>query len=52
MLVAGVVHDQVEDHPDATPVGLVDEPVEVGVAPEERVDRRVVADVVADVETR
>ena len=29
MLVAGVVHDQVEDDPDAASVSLVDEPVEI-----------------------
>ena len=36
MLVAGVVHDQVEDDPDAAPMGLRDQPVEVGLRAEQR----------------
>ena len=52
MLVAGVVEDEIHDHPDPAAVGLVDEPVEVRLAPEQRVDGGVVADVVAAVATR
>ena len=43
VLVGGVVHDQVEDHPQAAPMGLVDEAVEVGLAPVGGVDGGVVA---------
>jgi hypothetical protein len=50
--VAGVVHDQVEDHPDPPRVGLVNEAVEVVVGPEQRIDRRVIGDVVAQVQAR
>ena len=45
-----MVQDEVEDHPEPAFVGSRDEPVEVVHRPEDRVDRRVVADVVADVE--
>ena len=44
-----VVQDEVEDDPDAQPVGLPHQPVEVRLGPEPRVDAGVVADVVADV---
>ena len=49
--VAGVVHDQVEDDPDAAPMCLGDEVVEILLRAEQRVDALVVADVVAKVET-
>jgi hypothetical protein len=52
VLVARVVQHEVEDHPQATPVRLVDQPVEIGLAAEHRIDRGVVADVVADVQAR
>ena len=52
VLVAGVVHDQVEDHPDPEAVGLRDEAVEVRLAPEPCIDRPVVAHVIADVPPR
>ena len=48
--VAGVVHHQVEDDLQAAPVGFLDEPVEVRLAAETRIDMVVVADVVADVQ--
>ena len=51
MLVAGVVEDQVEDDPDPSPVRLGDEPIEVRLGPEQRIDRPVVADVIAEVES-
>ena len=47
--VAGVVHDEVEDDPHAAPMRLRDEPVEIGLAPEQRIDARMVGDVVAEV---
>jgi hypothetical protein len=49
VLVAGVVHDQVEDHPDAPGVGLGHQPVEVGLRSEPRIDGRVIGHVVSDV---
>ncbi len=52
MLVAGVIQDQVEDDSKAAPMRLRDQPVEVGAGPEEWVDRAVIADVVAEIESR
>ena len=52
VLVARVVHHEVEDHPEAPRVRLADQPVEVVLRPEQRIDRRVVADVVADIAAR
>ena len=49
MLVARVVHDQVEDHPKAGGVGGLHQVVEVRLRAEPWIDRGVVADVVADV---
>ena len=49
MLVARVVHHEVEDHLDPTLVAGGDERVEVGVGSQQRVDRRMVADVVAEI---
>ena len=50
MLVARVVHHEVEDDPHPALVRLGDEPFEVGLRAEDRIDRGVVADVVTDVE--
>ncbi len=50
--VAGVVHDQVDDHGHLPIVGSRHQPIEVFHRPESRVDRLVVGDVVADVEAR
>jgi hypothetical protein len=52
VLVARVVHHEVEDDPDSAAVGFVDEPIEVRLRAEERVDPLVIADVVADVKAR
>ena len=52
MEVARVVEDEVEDHPEPALVRGRDQPVEVVERPEHRIDRRVVGDVVADVEPR
>src|SRR4029079_11601320 len=46
----GVVHHQVEHDPDAPAMRLGDEAIEVGEGPEDRVDRVVIGDVVADIE--
>jgi hypothetical protein len=51
MLVAGVVHHQVHDHPEPKAMGLVHQAVEVRLRAEPRVDGGVVADVVADIPT-
>ena len=51
MLVARVVEDEIEDDPHPAAVRLLDESIEVGITAEHRVDGRVVADVVADVES-
>ena len=45
-----MVEDEVEDDRDPALVGGGDEPVEVGHRAEQRIDRRMVRDVVADVE--
>jgi hypothetical protein len=50
VLIAGVVHDEVEDQPHAPAMDLVEEAIEIGFGAEDRVDPSVVADVVADVE--
>ena len=50
MLVAGVVEDQVEDHPDPPSVGLGQQLGEVGLRAEPRVDRGVIGHVVPRVE--
>jgi hypothetical protein len=50
MGVAGVVHHEVENHPDAASMRLVDEAVEVGLRTEQRIHPFVVADVVAEVQ--
>jgi hypothetical protein len=52
VLVAGVVHDEVDDHAHAALVGGVDELHEVGQVAELRQDGRVVGDVVAAVAQR
>ncbi len=49
MLVGGVVGDQVEDQLQASRTGVGDQGVEVLKRPEQRVDRPVVRDVVAEV---
>ena len=49
---ARVVHYEVEQDPDATPVRLRHQPIEVVKGAEERIDRVVVRHVVADVEPR
>ena len=49
--MARVVEDHVEDDRDAALVGRGDEPVEVVHRAEQRIDRRVVGDVIAEVET-
>ena len=50
MLVAGVVHHEVEDDADASSMAGLDQPIEVGQRPEDGIDRRVIRDVVAAVE--
>ena len=52
MLVARVVHHQVQHDAQPATVRLRDEPVERCIAAEERIDRGVVADVVSDVAAR
>ncbi len=52
VLVAGVVHDEVDDHAHAALVGGVDELHEVGQVAELRQHGRVVGDVVAAVAER
>ena len=52
MGVAGVVHDQVEDDPDPAAVRLRDQPVEIRLRSEQRIDPFVIAHVVAEVEPR
>ena len=49
MPVRGVVRDVVEDDLEPTPMGLVEERVEVGEGAEPRIDGAVVGDVVAEV---
>ena len=51
VLVAGVIHDEIEDDTNAAPVCLLDQAIEILVRPEQRIHGRVVADVVADVES-
>src|SRR3954451_22849906 len=51
MLVTRVVHDEIEDDADAARVRLLDEAIEIVIAAEQGVDGRVVADVIADVES-
>ena len=50
MHAAGVVHDEIEDHADASSMALLDQAIEVGQGPEDGVDRRVIRHVVAAVE--
>ena len=52
MLVARVVHHEVEDHAQAPRVRLPDEPVEVVLRAEEGIDRGMIADVVPDIKPR
>ena len=47
MLVGGVVHDELRDHPDSPPVRLAQEEPEVGERPVGGVDTGVVGYVVA-----
>ena len=49
MLRGRVVRDEVEQHADAARVGLVEEPVEIGQGPEERIDVPIVGDVIPEV---
>ena len=50
MRVARVVHDEVEDDPDAPAMRLGHERIEVVLRTEQRIDALVVADVIAKVE--
>ena len=50
VLVARVIYDEIEHDPQPAPMGLPDQPVELGLGAEAGVDRLVIADVVADVE--
>ena len=52
MLVGGVVRDDVDRHPEPALVRVREELVEVGERAEERVDVRVIGDVVAVVDLR
>ena len=52
MLVAGVIHDQVGDHPDAALVRLVDHFDEVPDVPEVRQNRHKVRNIVPAVSQR
>ncbi len=52
VLVAGVVDDEVDDHPHAAGVGLAQQPREVAQGPDPWVDREEVGDVVAGVAVR
>ena len=49
MLVGRVIRDEVDDDPNAAPVGLRHQRVEVGERPEDGIDVAVVRDVVAEV---
>jgi hypothetical protein len=48
--VARMVHDEIEDDPDAPSMRLGHEPIEHGLRPEDRIDPVVIGDVIAPVE--
>ena len=50
MQAAGVVHHEVEDQADASPMAFVDEPVEIGQRAEDGIDGGVVHHVVPAIE--
>ena len=50
MLIAGVIHHEVENDPDASPMALLDQPIEIRQRPEHGIDGRVIHDVVAAVQ--
>ena len=49
MAIAGVIGDQIDDHLQPDPVGVLEEAVEAGQIPEGRIDVAVVGHVVAEV---